>query len=409
MKVLQINAVYGHASTGEIAREINLCVKQNGGKIYAASSEAAVDAPELDGYFAIGNRFDHKIHGLYSRLSGCQGYASTGATKKLIHQIDEIQPDIIHLHNLHSNYINLKILFAYIMQKKIKTVITLHDCWFLTGKCSHFMYTGCQRWRNHCGECPWLKEEIPSWLFDKTEQVLRDKAHFIGENENVYVVGCSDWITNIARESILKNRVWGTIHNGIDVSIFCPRQSNLRNQHGIENCYVILGMANKWLSKENKEVFQGFTAKLKSDERLMLIGCTQEQIKVLPDKVVGVGYVRGRKELAEYYSMADVFMNVTKVDSFPTVNMEALACGTPVITFDSGGSTEIITEKNGVAVPYGDVTALVNQKAYFRKIGKKMLTVHCTDYVRKHFEKEKCYLRYIDLYNTLMHEYGDLG
>ncbi len=404
MRVLQINAVYGYGSTGEIARGINLCVKEKGGKIFAAGPDKTVNAPELDGYFPVGTSFDHKFHGLYTRISGKQGYASVRATWKLTKDIMLINPDIIHLHNIHSNYLNLKLFFRFIESEKIKTVITLHDCWFLTGKCCHFAYDDCNRWKEHCGSCPRKNKEVPSLIFDQSSKVLDDKKKWIGENQFVTVVGCSDWVTQIARESILKDRLLGTIHNGIDLEIFEPVESNVREKYNLRKNFVIFGMANKWLSEENMDTFRIFVEALESDETLLLIGCTEEQRRNLPEKVIGVGFITDRKELAMYYSAADIFINVTKVDTLPTVNIESLACGTPVITYKSGGSPEIITEQIGAVVPFGDAIGLIEQKNIFRTADLQSMSNLCREHVQHKFEKKINFNKYVALYEDLIED-----
>lgn len=402
MKVLQINAVYGHGSTGCIAQDILLNVKKMGGKTYAAVPENITNCEELDGYIQIGNKLDYKMHALYSRIWGKQGYASRRATIKLINQIDKIKPDIIHLHNLHNNYINIKYLFDFIKNENIKTVITLHDCWFLTGKCCHFLYDGCYKWRTKCENCIRKKKEIPSYFFDASTKMYEDKKRLIGENPNVYVIGCSEWITTIARQSILSERTVGTIYNGIDLSVFYPRKNNLREKYHLKDKYVILGMANKWLSSENYDSFNQVLEFLTEDKVLFLLGCSEEQIKKLPTNTQGVGYITDKDLLAQFYSMADVFVNITKVDTLPTVNIESIACGTPVITYNSGGSAEIITDAIGISVDYGDTEGLVTAIKKIKKKGKMHYSKLCVEHARKTFERNECFDKYIDLYYQIL-------
>lgn len=402
MKVLQINAVYGHGSTGDIVRELLLNVKKVGGQSYIAVPEKIKNHNEVDGYIRIGNKIDYKLHSLSSRIFGMQGFSSKKSTLKLIKEIEKINPDIIHLHNLHSNYINIEYLFKYIRENKKPTIITLHDCWFLTGKCCHFLYDNCEKWKVKCEKCIRKKKEIPSYFFDTSTKVYEKKKKLIGENPFVYVIGCSKWITEVARQSILNKRVIGTIYNGIDLSIFYPRKNNFRIKYKLEEKYVILGMANKWLTKENEKTYEEILKFLKKDIILFLIGCTEEEIKKLPDNVLGVGFINDKNTLADYYSMADVFVNVTKVDSLPTVNIEAIACGTPVITYNSGGSAEILNSNVGISVEYGDIKGLILSIEKIKTKRKEEYIDQCVKHINENFEKNKCFEKYIDLYEKIL-------
>lgn len=404
MKVLQINAVYGHGSTGNIAKEILLQVKKIGGEVYVACPEKPSRCFEVEDYIRIGNGLDHRIHALYSRFFGKQGYASKNATRNLIKQIDRIKPDIIHLHNLHNNYVNIKVLFEFIERKKIKTVITLHDCWFMTGKCCHFLYDGCYKWKTKCETCIRQRKEIPSYFFDASEKMYNDKKLLVGENPYIYVVGCSKWITEVAKQSLLKERVFGTIYNGVDLSVFYPRKNSIRQALQIQDKYVILGMANKWLSEENIETYQYIMDNLTEDICICLIGCSEKEIKTLPRQIVGVGYIKEQDLLAQYYSMADLFVNVTKVDSLPTVNIEAIACGTPVVTYDSGGSSEVINEDVGTTIAYGDASALLEAINSYKIRDRKLNSKLCVKYAKAKFDKNECFKKYVDLYQQILND-----
>lgn len=403
MRVIQVNAVYGTGSTGEIVKGIADVAQANGVETYFACANAPLTVSN-NHIIVIGNRLDHKLHAVYSRVFGKQGYASYLTTKKLLKWVDKVHPDIIHLHNLHSNYINVPVLFEYIKERKIQTVITMHDCWFLTGKCCHFLYNDCDRWKTGCGHCPRLKEELPSLFFDRSAAVWQEKKRYIGENPFVHVVGCSMWITEVCKHSILSNRVTGTICNGIDTNVFRPRESSLREDLFTSNRYIILGMAGKWLANENRQTFEYFLKHLREDELLLLIGCTQKQISNLPPNVKGIGFIRDRVELSEIYTAADVFVNVTKVDTFPTVNIEAMACGTPVITYDSGGSAEIVTASTGRVVSYGNYKALRCAVDEIKQLGKKYFSQSCIDLINNNYVREQCFQKYIDLYRNLLLE-----
>lgn len=398
--LLQINAVYGRGSTGEIVKDISNTAVEQGWDSYVACSEKIFNDKKKNNIIYIGNSLDHKIHSFCSRLFGLHGYFSLVSTFLFLKRVDKLKPDIIHIHNIHSNYINVNMLFRYINKKKIQTIISLHDCWFFTGKCYHYMYDGCNKWKDSCGKCPRLKKEIPSYFFDFSRKILKDRKKYIGNSPFVHVVGVSEWITNEAKMSVLKDRVYGTIYNGVDFEIFSKKSTFLKNYLNLQGKFVILGMANKWLSANNRDTLEYISENLADQSVLVLIGC-KEKVK-LSDKVFGIPFISDRSKLAEFYSMADVFVNVTKVDTLPTVNIEALACGTPVITYDSGGSGEILNGRTGYIVPYGDYIELYHSIEKVKKNGKHCYTDHCVEHAHILFDNQKCYRGYINLYDSLI-------
>lgn len=397
MKVLQINALIGRGSTGVIAKDIGTQLVNNGYEAFYASPEIC----NTDSTYKIGNRLDHKLHAFLCRILGLQGYFSIFPTLKFIRWIKKLRPDIIQIHNLHSNYINYKILFSYIRKNKIRTIVTLHDCWFFTGKCFHYLYNGCEKWKDCCGNCPRLHAEQNSMFFDRTKKVLTDKKRFIGQNESVEFVAVSDWIAAQASRSIIKNRKITVIHNGIDLNVFYPRNTLNSFFDKFTDKFVILGMANKWLYEENIDTFKYIADNLSDDEVVLLVGCSENQKKSLPENVVGISFADS-DFLAQLYSRADVFVNLTKVDTYPTVNMEALACGTPVVTFDSGGSKEsVIDGKTGYVVEFGYKKAILDSINQVHINGKSRYADICREYAIANFNKKTCYSKYIRLYENL--------
>lgn len=401
MKILQINATYRIGSTGEIIAGIAQVSAAAGFDTYYVCASLSEDQRN-DHIFVMGNRLDHKIHALRSRILGKQGSGSLLATLNLLKWIDEICPDIIHLHNLHSNYINVPLLFHYIQKRGIQTVITLHDCWFFTGKCCHFLYDGCNLWKSGCGNCPRKRKEIPSYFFDRSSEDFREKRKLIGENPYVHVVGCSQWLTACARESLLAERVEKTICNGIDLDIFKPYQTDVYENLHKCGAFIILGMANKWLSEDGRETYNHVVKKLGPRMKLFLIGCTPKQIAENSNAHVFMsGFIKNRIELAKCFSSADVFVNVTKADSFPTVNIESIACGTPVITYDSGGSAEIVDRQTGEVVPYGNYEQLLQSIKRIQENGKQSYSRKCRQRAELLYNKNKTFLEYVKLYSQI--------
>lgn len=396
MKVLQINAVYGFGSTGIIVKDIGDMLENNNHVCYYAFHKCNV-FPK-NGY-KIGNRFDEKIHAFYTRIFGKQGYASVNQTKKFLKWVDKIEPDIVHLHNIHSNYINFKILLRYLAKKNIATVITLHDCWFFTGKCTHYIESNCYRWKDQCGCCPQKNYPVKSFFFDKSSDVLFDKKKYINSIPRLKIFGCSKWICNECKQSILKNCDIDFIYNGIDTSIFQPTEQYFRNFNNLINKFVILGFSNKWCMDANKKAVEKIIESLTDDDVIVLVGCSNQVKKrfVSNKNVICLGFINDRKQLADIYSSCDVFVNLTHADTLPTVNMESISCGTPVITYDVCGSPELVNN-NGYIIKENDIDSLIKIIFDFKnKSLKENLKVK-----KDLFDKNKMYLAYLENYAKLI-------
>lgn len=404
MKVLQINATYGYSSTGLIVKDIGDTITYSGNEALVACQTTSV---KNDSCHIIGNIFDWKIHALLCRIFGRQGYYSYFSTKKFIKYLDNTKPDIVHLHNLHSNYINLNILLDYFCKKDIPTVITMHDCWYFTGKCFHYIDVNCDKFKTGCGDCPKKKSPPKSLLFDLSRKVLNDRYQFLSRIPNLMLVGCSKWICEEAHKSYLKNIPITQIYNGVNIDVFKPYKNNdLKEKYGVsDDCYIIMGMANKWLLPSNKKLLTDTLKILNTKTKLLIVGCNDEQIDYLKNlncNIIPVGFIKDRVELAKHYSLANVFVNVTHADTLPTVNMESICCGTPVITYDSCGSPELILKGCGRVIKKDDidtVLSVINEKPH--KIDAVALKS-----ARKLFDKNECYKKYLDIYNDLLNRKG---
>ena len=335
-----------------------------------------------------------KIHAFLSHLTGKQAYFSKHRTKKLLKRLDEIMPDVVHLHNLHHNYVNLNMLLSYLGEKNIKTVLTLHDCWFFTGKCTHYAQIGCEKWKQGCGDCPLLESDNKSWFFDRTDKIWKDKKKYFERIDKLEVVGVSKWISEQARKSFLKCGSITTIHNGIDIRTFIPEGEDLRKKLGLEDKFVILGMANKWLNKLNEGIFEQIEKCFGDACCILLVGVKE----VKKGNVICLDYVKSRDDLAKIYRTADVFVNVTHADSLPTVNLEAMACGVPVVTYDVCGSTETITEKTGIAVQENDTEKLIDAINEIKMMGMRTFSYECRDHILKNYNADLSYEKYINIY-----------
>lgn len=399
MKVLQINAVYGQGSTGTIVRDIEKMCEESGIECYVASPDKKV-LKAKHGY-VIGNTLDHKIHALLSRIHGKQAYYSHIPTRNLIRWIDEIKPEIVHLHNLHSNYIHLNMLLHYLAEKDIKTIVTLHDCWFLTGGCFHYTAAGCDKWLTNCKNCPKKKEDTPAFFSKQSAKILVDRKKFLLAIPHLYITGVSQWMANEALRTFLKDTPNYVITNGIDMEVFKPTPSDFRKRLGLEDKYIILGPASKWLLSVNKQVMAEFSNIMQPDEVLLLFGVTNA-IDNLPDNIITYGYTKNREELAQLYTMVDVFANVTREDSLSLINVEAQACGTPVVTFNQTGPKETVDDINSFNVPVGDVHKLYEAVQKVRKQTTEDTVTQCVQFVHEKYEVYNTYKKYIELYKSII-------
>lgn len=400
MRVLLINAVYGRGSTGTIVRDIETLCKENNIECYIASPDKKVR--EAKHGYVIGNIIDQKLHALFCRLNGKQAYYSHLPTWYLCRYISQIKPDIVHLHNLHSNYINLNKLLYFLAKNDIRTIITLHDCWFYTGGCFHYTAVGCKKWKASCGHCPKKCQDTPAYLFDSSSKILKDRKKYLLSIPHLYVTGVSRWVAHEALQSFLRNTPNYIIPNGIDMDIFKPTPSTIKRQLGLDGKYIILGPASKWLLKANEGVLNAFSNYLKPDEILLLYGSVDSKVN-MPSNVRLYGYTHDRNELAQLYTMSDVFVNVTREDSLSLINLEAQACCTPVVTFNQTGPKETVNETDSFSVPVDDANSLYEKVCFIRSQHRESFE-KCRLFVQDFFEQHTNYYKYIELYQLFLNE-----
>ncbi len=374
MKVLQVNAVSGIRSTGRICTEIADYLNLGGHDGYLAYSSGL---PVTKSY-VVGTKLEAKLHALQSRIWGKQAYFSKRGTESLLKYMDGLKPDVVHLHNLHSNYINLPMFLGYLAKNDIPTVLTLHDCWFYTGKCTHYTLDGCNKWQQRCGGCPRLKKDNPSWFFDKTAQMLNDKAIWFGAIPRLAVVGVSDWITNEARKSILRSaKVITRIYNWIDLEVFRPVEAyEMKAKLGLEQKYVLLGVASGWSSAKGLEVFVEIARDLPENMALVLVGSLAKGTK-MPKNITHINETHDKRQLAEFYSMADVYLNLSCEESFGKTTAEALACGTPAIVVNSTASPEVVGMDCGIVIEKPDPPLVWDAIDRVKQTEKKHYSSNC--------------------------------
>lgn len=348
MKVLQINSVCGFGSTGRIATDLYKILEDEGHECVIAYGRGT--APEEIKTIKIGSKIDNYIHVAKTRIFDKQGFSSTKATKKFIEKVKKYNPDIIHLHNIHGYYINIEILFKYLKEAKKPVIWTLHDCWAFTGHCSHFDYVGCDKWKNECRNCEQKNEYPTSKIIDNSNWNYLRKKELFTSIENMTIVTPSRWLAKLVKESFLSKYPVKIINNGIDLHVFKSTKGDFRKKYNLKNKFIILGVANIWDKRKGLNVFLELAKKIDKNKVIVLVGLNKKQLKDLPQNVIGISRTNNVKELAEIYTEANVFLNPTLEDNFPTVNLEALACGTPVITYDTGGSGECIDTMSGVVI-----------------------------------------------------------
>lgn len=390
--LLEINVTCNQGSTGRIAENVGLMMKQHGWNSYYAHGARRVGDSKLNTipFSSIKAEYFHAINGLL--LDG-DGLGSKKQTRNLIKKISEISPDIVHIHNIHGFYLNYPILFEYLANMKIPIVLTLHDCWNFTGHCTHFLTSQCDKWQYGCKNCPQHCKKPNRSVIDKSSANYILKRRYF-TSSNIIIVAVSDWLNGILDSSFLANNRRMVIHNGINLSVFKPLDRTDRHK------LKILGVANVW--DKNKGFYDILELrKMLPLEKfdITLVGLSRKQISSLPIGIEGIPNSSNLTELARLYSESDVLVNPTYADTFPTVNLESIACGTPVVTYRTGGSPESVTTSTGVVVDCGDLKALSEELLCFNS--KNFNRMRCREYAEKHFDKEKCFFKYCQLFKAI--------
>ena len=399
MRIVSINTVF-FGSTGKIMLGINELAKQNGYETLSVSGFVLGKTNTPENSIVIGGPVSKTLHKILAKFTGFQGVFSYFATKKALKIIDSFAPDIIHLHNLHAWFINLPLLFKYIKKKGIKVVWTLHDCWPITAQCTHFTLAKCDKWQTGCCNCPQFRE-YPETFIDSTKLMYKLRKKWFTGVKDLTVVTPSVWLSNLVKKSFLCGYPIKVINNGIDLALFCPTESDFREKYGIlPTQKIILGVSFGWGYSKGLDVFCELSKRLDENcYKIVLVGTDSETDKELPKNIISIHKTANQKELAEIYSAADVFVNATRQDNFPTVNIEALACGTPVITFKTGGSTEIIDEFSGSAVDVNELDFL--EKEIIRILKDKPFGEKSCIERAKSFDMNDRFMEYIKLYEEL--------
>lgn len=402
-KLFQINVVANSGSTGKIAEQVGVLARNNGWDCYMAYGRWAYNSSLK--LYQIGSKKDIYLHGVKSILFDKHALGSKKATQSLINEIQRIKPDIIHVHNIHGYYLNLPLLCDFLSEYGKPIVMTLHDCWTVTGHCVHFQDIGCDKWQEGCRHCPNLKGYPKSLFIDNSKNNwMIKKDSFQKILPLLTIVPVCKWLSDIVSLSYLKNAQRKVIVNGIDLQFFKPYSdiATLKEQYKVDEKFVILAVSNGWNSTKGFDDILWLRDKLSDEFVFVMVGVSPKQKKNLPKGIIGVCRTENVSQLAELYSMADVFLNSTYQDTLPTVSIEALACGTPVIGYDTGGSADIIDESVGMLIERGNKEQLLHSIQQFKTVGKQYYQTKCREKALSKFDNKKCYHNYLDLYNDLL-------
>ena len=390
MTVVQINVTCDKGSTGRICAAVSRLLDGAGVENYILHADEGAEHPRGIAYTS---GREVRLQALASRVRGNYGFNSRRMTRRLIRHLDSLSPDVVHLHNLHGHNLHLGMLLSYLRDRGIKTFWTFHDCWAFTAYCPHFEAARCDQWKTECRKCP-LRRRY-SWFFDASRHLFGQKRK-AAAGLDLTVVAPSHWMAEQVRQSFLGQYPLRVIRNGIDLQVFCPTDGDFRRRQNLQDRTMILGVAYKWTHSKGFDVFASLANALDDSYRVVLVGVTEGQKKHLPPSVICLPCVTSPQELAALYTAADVFVNPTREETLGLTNLEALACGTPVITFDRGGSPECVDETCGVVVPCDDIPALAEG---IRRVTRdlRFSPEACRAYASR-FNAEDAFGEYVELY-----------
>lgn len=395
-KLVQINVVC-NGSTGRIMNQIQEKAISEGWEAYSFYGRGKGANEQC---YKISNKFEVLWSVFLTRFFDKHGYGCKRATKKLIKKIENINPDVIQLHNVHGYYLNIPILFEYLKKCNKKIVWTLHDCWAFTGHCAYFTYPKCDKWKNGCDKCI-RKKDYPSCIFnDRSKKEYEIKKRNFTKINNLTIITPSEWLADLVKSSFLKEYEIKVINNGIDLEIFKPSNSiNIRAKYNIEkDKKIILGVAAVWDRRKGLDEFIKLSKIIDEQYQIVLVGLNKKQIKQLPSNIIGIKRTESIEELANLYTSAYAFLNLTLEDNFPTTNLEALACGTPVITYNTGGSVESINKNCGIIVEKEDLKDVFEA---IKSLENNTISMENCILKSKEYDKNIQYKRYIELYKTI--------
>ena len=400
VKVLHINVTANSGSHGRIAEEIGGFLIENGHECTIAYGREANKCKS--GLIKIGKKADIVFHIIKTRILDRHGFGSIMATKSFIRKIDEINPDLIHLHNLHGYYLNIELLFKYLRKRNKPVIWTLHDCWSFTGHCSYFDRVNCFRWKTECYDCPNSLGYPKSWFVDNSRKNYYKKKELFSGFENLILVSPSEWLAQHLSDSYLSGYEIQVINNGVDTEKFKHVDiEEVKIKYNINHKYI-LGIASSWAERKGLQDLKRLRMILDPAIEIVLVGLTRKQINSLPAGMIGITRTENINELAAFYSGAEVFVNPTYLDNFPSVNIEALACGTSVVTYNTGGSPESVSPETGRIVQKGDIEGLKSEIEILLDMNRQTRLIYCRDRATKLYDSKIMSRKYFSLYERLL-------
>lgn len=400
MNIIQINATYNIGSTGKIMAELDDVINNSGYNGYMACGYYNPDNSK-NVYFTNSKQPNTEIKKniLVSRITGKMGYRKKHDTVSMIDWMDSINPDVVHLHNIHGDWLHIETLFTYLKEKRLPVVWTLHDCWAFTGRCSHFEMCGCNKWKSECHSCTNNKVYPITYFFDYSRQMFRDKKKWFLEIKDMTIVTPSHWLASYVKESYLGCYPVKVIHNGINTDVFSPTGNLSKYYSEVKEKKIILAVASSWSQTKGFDDIIRLDSLIDHDKyQIVIVGLNSRQMKAIPDTIIGVSRTNNQQELVELYSGAYVFVNLTYQDNFPTTNLEALSCSLPIITYQTGGSPEAVVGNEGFVIEKGNVVAVLDAIEHVNTVDRSL----CRRIAIQRFNKYERYHDYIELYDRLM-------
>lgn len=406
MRLLQINVDANNGSNGSIARDIGTMALERGWESYIAYGRRCI--PSDSQLIRVGSDFDVILHGLESRYLDNHGLASRGTTKEFLKKVDEIKPDIIHLHNIHGYFINYRLLFQYIVEHDIPVVWTLHDCWPFTGHCGYPISSQCDRYVNGCHSCPARGHYPKSYLLDNSSKNFQIKKQIFNTPKRMRLVTVSKWLKSITLQSFLKDYPVDVIYDGIDMDSFVYTPSDLKVRLGLQDKTVLLGAAANWSEGKGWNDYIKLSSMLPKDSVIVLVGVSDKQRKELPSNIVAIPRQESKHDLAAYYSMADILLNLSRAETFGMTTAEAMSCGTPGISYNVTACPEVLSEDTGIIVEKDDLYGVLKAVKAISARGKENYRHACRERVEAMFNSRNVNKKYFDIYNSILGDYGTI-
>lgn len=400
MVLLQINVDANNGSNGSIARDIGTIAIHKGWKSYIAYGRKFI--PSDSELIRVGNDLDIWIHVLMTRFFDVHGLASRLVTKRFLKKVDKIKPDIVHLHNIHGYYINYKLLFEYLVNHNIPIVWTFHDCWPFTGHCGHFESCGCKRWKSECYNCPLIHGYPKSFFFDNSRFTFNLKKQLFTSPHHLHVATVSYWLKDLVDKSYFSKYPIHVVYDGIDTECFTHRESTLREKYYLEGKFVLLSAAANWSKSKGWDDYIKLSSLLPDDCVIMLVGVSDQQKKGLPRNIIAIPRQEEKVKLAEFYSMADILLNLSYQETFGMTTAEAMACGTPGISYNRTACPELLSPETGIVVEAGNMEQILRAIDTIKSNGKSFYSNACRQRVLDYFDFKKVNQQYFDIYSIIL-------